>query len=213
MMSTFLTVPNVSKVCNAFHIIRALITQLTLRKAELASFHEAHFSAVTVADFEAVFLPVSATADQCKLEEQDADCGDDYEDEHEDEDEDDGLGYYEDGVKRTLTDEQIAMFRHSELETLRRELEQGQSRAVDTVSNTGQSATDLEDGEDSDSAGVAVPDPDVSSSTKRKQPELNRKKKRRRKGRNKEPEERIDLRKRTWDMVDKGLESLDYGDD
>jgi len=37
------------------------------------------------------------------------------------EDEDDGLGYYDDGVKRTLTDEQIAMFRHSEIETLLRE--------------------------------------------------------------------------------------------
>lgn len=31
------------------------------------------------------------------------------------EDEDDGLGYYHDGVKRTLTDDQIAMFRHSEI--------------------------------------------------------------------------------------------------
>ncbi len=28
---------------------------------------------------------------------------------------DDGLGHYPDGVKRTLTDEQIAMFRHSEI--------------------------------------------------------------------------------------------------
>ena len=27
----------------------------------------------------------------------------------------DGLGYYPDGAKRTLTDEQIAMFRHSEI--------------------------------------------------------------------------------------------------
>ena len=30
------------------------------------------------------------------------------------------LGYYEDGVKRTLTDAQIAMFRHSEVEALLR---------------------------------------------------------------------------------------------
>ena len=37
------------------------------------------------------------------------------------EEEDDGLGYYDDGVKRTLTDEQIAIFRHSEVEELRRE--------------------------------------------------------------------------------------------
>ncbi|KAG9532497.1 hypothetical protein KCU93_g972, partial [Aureobasidium melanogenum] len=33
----------------------------------------------------------------------------------------DGLGYYSDGVKRTLTDDQIAMFRHSEIQTLLRE--------------------------------------------------------------------------------------------
>ncbi|KAJ4557777.1 hypothetical protein HRR78_001450 [Exophiala dermatitidis] len=32
--------------------------------------------------------------------------------------ESDGLGYYEDGVKRTLTDEQIQMFRHSEIQRL-----------------------------------------------------------------------------------------------
>lgn len=31
---------------------------------------------------------------------------------------DDGLGYYEDGVKRTLTDEQIALFRHSEIQRM-----------------------------------------------------------------------------------------------
>ena len=35
--------------------------------------------------------------------------------------EDDELGYYEDGVKRTLTDEQIEMFRHSEMEQLLRD--------------------------------------------------------------------------------------------
>ncbi|EAW15191.1 DUF3807 domain-containing protein [Aspergillus clavatus NRRL 1] len=37
--------------------------------------------------------------------------------------EDDGLGYYPDGVKRTLTDEQIEIFRHSEIHTLLRERE------------------------------------------------------------------------------------------
>ncbi|RHZ57781.1 DUF3807 domain-containing protein [Aspergillus thermomutatus] len=34
---------------------------------------------------------------------------------------DDGLGYYPDGVKRTLTDEQIRIFRHSEIHSLLRE--------------------------------------------------------------------------------------------
>jgi hypothetical protein len=32
--------------------------------------------------------------------------------------EDDDLGYYPDGTKRTLTDEQIAMFRHSEIQAI-----------------------------------------------------------------------------------------------
>ncbi|KAF2013217.1 hypothetical protein BU24DRAFT_410985 [Aaosphaeria arxii CBS 175.79] len=41
--------------------------------------------------------------------------------EYYDEEEDDGLGYYDDGVKRTLTDEQIALFRHTEIQTILRE--------------------------------------------------------------------------------------------
>ena len=40
---------------------------------------------------------------------------------HFEEEVDDGLGYYDDGVKRTLTDEQIEMFRHTEVEQLIRE--------------------------------------------------------------------------------------------
>ena len=35
--------------------------------------------------------------------------------------EEDHLGYYPDGVKRTLTDEQIAMFRHTEIQMLLKE--------------------------------------------------------------------------------------------
>ena len=40
----------------------------------------------------------------------------------------DTLGYYPDGVKRTLTDAQIAMFRHSEIEALRREQRHAQEK-------------------------------------------------------------------------------------
>ncbi|KAL2862055.1 hypothetical protein BJX68DRAFT_260851 [Aspergillus pseudodeflectus] len=36
-------------------------------------------------------------------------------------DDEDGLGYYPDGVKRTLTDEQIRIFRHSEIHAILRE--------------------------------------------------------------------------------------------
>lgn len=40
------------------------------------------------------------------------------------EEEDSGLGYYEDGAPRTLTDEQIAMFRHSEIQAIIRKRKQ-----------------------------------------------------------------------------------------
>lgn len=45
------------------------------------------------------------------------------------ENEDDSLGYYPDGVKRTLTDEQIAIFRHSEIQEL---IRQHQARLDDS---------------------------------------------------------------------------------
>lgn len=44
---------------------------------------------------------------------------------------DDGLGYYPDSVKRTLTDEQVAIFRHSEIQTILRERRQLQLQQED----------------------------------------------------------------------------------
>lgn len=44
-----------------------------------------------------------------------------YEDEEGYDEDEDGLGYYLDGTKRALTDEQIALFRHSEIQALLRE--------------------------------------------------------------------------------------------
>lgn len=53
---------------------------------------------------------------------------------------DDGLGYYPDGVKRTLTDEQIAMFRHSEIYSLfRKQQLQDEARDVDESAKPGSS--------------------------------------------------------------------------
>lgn len=49
----------------------------------------------------------SSTTEQKKEQEQEGD-----------DDQDQELGWYHDGVKRTLTDEQIAMFRHSEIHRL-----------------------------------------------------------------------------------------------
>lgn len=50
--------------------------------------------------------------------------GDGFEDE-------DGLGYYPDGVKRTLADDQIAMFRRSEINALlrKRQLQREKEKA------------------------------------------------------------------------------------
>ena len=53
------------------------------------------------------------------------------EEEYTEEAEDDGLGYYEDGVKRTLTDEQIAIFRHSEIEAFLRDRRHAQEAKED----------------------------------------------------------------------------------
>jgi hypothetical protein len=46
------------------------------------------------------------------------------------EDDDDKLGWYHDGVKRTLTDEQVAMFRHSEIQRLLQQRRLNANRAV-----------------------------------------------------------------------------------
>lgn len=64
--------------------------------------------------FPSTNITPAAASKTCSFESTDTQCEDFGED-------DDGLGYYQDGVKRTLTDEQIAMFRHSEIYALLRE--------------------------------------------------------------------------------------------
>ncbi|KAL8722002.1 MAG: hypothetical protein Q9225_001438 [Loekoesia sp. 1 TL-2023] len=55
----------------------------------------------------------------------------------EDDVEDDGLGYYHDGAKRTLTDNQISMFRHSEIYSLIRKRQVlKENREADGARNT-----------------------------------------------------------------------------
>lgn len=217
---------------------------------EMLSFQEAHFHPPAIARFDAEFFPhVEPTAfDPMDLTDElaaaraqaqaafwdgygDHDdggtCSEDYDDiisdyeqEYNECDDDDGLGYYSDGVKRTLTDEQIAIFRHSELEKLRRAMEAEEAKAsrkrtadealspaVDTVGPT--SATDTaalapaaEDGE--------IPD-DLSEEGEVEGPApKKRKKNRRKKARTRADGVVIDLRKRTWDVVETGLGSLDY---
>ena len=130
--------------------------------------------------------------------------------------EDDGLGYYEDGTKRTLTDEQIAMFRHSEIQTLLRDHRHAQE-AKQSASN-GQEMTvsageeiDVEDGELEDDNVVAeAPAPFPPPKSK---PPLSKKAKKAQYAKEKgffKQKIKPDLRKRTWDKVDTGLDGLDY---
>ncbi|KAK7984968.1 hypothetical protein PG996_005797 [Apiospora saccharicola] len=186
--------------------------------AEIAAFEADHFSETALQLFSADFIQPTAFQDGTY------DANDEY---FEGEEEDD-LGYYSDGIKRTLTDEQIAIFRHSELETLRREKANGtkSSNATDcqskpsppdTVSikiEEGLHASASEDGElESD-----TPQP-VSSAVKRRKARKNKKKARNAAHNSQQNEPgwfkknvKPDLRKRTWDKVETGMDSLDYED-
>ncbi|KAF2088162.1 hypothetical protein K490DRAFT_56175 [Saccharata proteae CBS 121410] len=87
----------------------------TVTEEDLRAFHAKHFpGAPPPTSFFSASVPSFSTQDLGSYDTQD--CG--WEEEYE---EDDGLGYYPDGVKRTLTDEQIAIFRHSEIQALLRE--------------------------------------------------------------------------------------------
>jgi hypothetical protein len=151
---------------------------------------------------------------------------DDY---HYEEEEDDGLGYYPDGVKRTLTDEQIAIFRHSELEALRRaEIKALKPETVD-YAETAINATDREtastsvgngnslvhsdagdDGADGSEDGeIETEKPILTKAEMRRQKKL-RARQRKREIQKFQPEKKPDLRKRTWDVVETGMDSLDY---
>jgi len=153
---------------------------------ELVAFYQAHFSDAAVSQFRETFLrPADGSQAQ---------NGDEYDEDWEEDD----LGYYDDGVKRTLTDEQIEIFRHSELRELQRQLEKA------AANTKGKPDEDIiidraRDSEDASSLHAALPSSFRGNGKKKK------------KGNNRpKPEPKPDLRKRTWDVVDKGVDSLDY---
>ncbi|KAH7256487.1 hypothetical protein BKA59DRAFT_74470 [Fusarium tricinctum] len=158
---------------------------------DLVAFHEAHFSQVALASF---------TSDFIDLPSQDHSQHDTVDDAWEEED--DGLGYYPDGVKRTLTDEQVEIFRHSELEALRKQKEKEKQLSAKAIASSGD-AMDLSD----DSHAPAQTESVSSTLPASFQTNKKRKKKGSKRAR---PEPKPDLRKRTWDVVDKGLDSLEY---
>ncbi|KXJ91188.1 hypothetical protein Micbo1qcDRAFT_63472 [Microdochium bolleyi] len=224
-----------------------------ISQAEIASFHEAHFSASAIVAFRTDFFPIISQdhthpifhGQLQECEDQSEGNGqtwaeDDYE-------EDDGLGYYADGVKRTLTDEQIEIFRHSEVEALRRGEDKAaklrhQSAELHRLARSNAEAEhdDIDAGElveDGGGRAQALPscskvsagaqrsgsedgeledDGDGTSQhmTEAEAKRLKKKRARQRKQANKNkkfnPKPKMDLRKRTWDVVDAGMDSLDY---
>ena len=138
--------------------------------------------------------------------------------------EDDGLGNYDDGVKRTLTDEQIAIFRHSELEALRRA---SNSRKTSLQPRSRPKSPPLSPSlcPVSDACPPQVTDPNDPGqiSEDGELPSAGGPVKRKKKKNRRKPQQRswlqpsggeiVDLRKRTWDVVDKGLASLEYEDE
>lgn len=156
----------------------------------MLAFHYSHFGATAANHFTTTFLELPPNAINAPA----------HDDGLADEEEDD-LGYYSDGVKRTLTDEQIAMFRHSEIQALLRERRHAaETRSANPSRSTSSSAPDTasygerEYGEEAEESG--------KQGRKR-----HRKKKHQRKR-----EVKPDLRKRTWDMVDEGVGTLSYED-
>ena len=73
-----------------------------MSRNKLRNFHKAHFPGQSIPPLREIstFLPDSSTPAW------------------QEEDDQDQLGWYDDGARRTLTDEQIAMFRHSEIQRL-----------------------------------------------------------------------------------------------
>ncbi|KAI9171695.1 hypothetical protein HJFPF1_01184 [Paramyrothecium foliicola] len=159
----------------------------SISQAELFAFHESHFSDHANTDFKARFLSPPG---------QNPSPGDVADDVWEDYVEEDELGYYEDGVKRTLTDEQIQIFRHSELEALRRQQEKG-SKNGDILLTTDAATGDL-DGFTLPHNGAEASSSDMTKRKKKKGSKRSR------------PEPKPDLRKRTWDVVEAGLDTLNY---
>lgn len=131
--------------------------------------------------------------------------------------EEDDLGYYPDGVKRALTDEQIAIFRHSEIQALlkerRREEEVREDKSSSEQSKALSEDGEVEDGElGDDSPVVETPTPPPAP---KEQPPAKKARKTQR-GKQKsfyKQHVKPDLRKRTWDKVDAGMDSLSYDDE
>ncbi|CAD6505228.1 BgTH12-00720 [Blumeria graminis f. sp. triticale] len=150
---------------------------VNISQEELFEFHTAHFSKVNRDHFAKHFLgPVAHLEDH--------------------------LGYYEDGSERTLTDAQICIFRHTEIQNLFRE-RQYMREAMGEMNPDNPSEIQIPKSSDAISSS--------SNKTNVKRPSNKERKalKAKQKGYFK-PNNKPDLRKRTWDKVEPGYGSLNY---
>ncbi|KAM3065441.1 hypothetical protein ACMFMF_011163 [Clarireedia jacksonii] len=166
---------------------------------DLLNFYTAHFSHHPSAHFAANFLGPAANENAEPVEE------------------DDGLGYYSDGVKRTLTDEQIAIFRHSEIQALLRKRRHADTDAdhnthkIEDVPNNKADA-----GEVIEEFSYAEPIGPVRPNSKKNLNKNNRKARKAQEAREKgwfKQNVKPDLRKRTWDKVEQSIGTLAYDDE
>ncbi|KJZ77322.1 hypothetical protein HIM_03046 [Hirsutella minnesotensis 3608] len=160
-----------------------------ISQPDLDVFFQHHFSDEAVAAFGQTFQNPAGFQNSYYEE---------HEEEYTPQEDEDDLGYYEDGVKRTLTDEQIEMFRQSELRELRRKQEKDASTKSETKHD------DSNDMHDSAGQSALSGHPTMPSSSR------GNKKKRKKGSAKPRHEPKPDLRKRTWDVVEAGLDTLEY---
>lgn len=167
-------------------------------QTDLETFHAAHFSTPLIDYFAQHFL---------------GPAGEDLTKEA-----DDNLGYYEDGIKRTLTDEQIAIFRHSEIQALLRDRRYADDAKRDDDGGheivgqeniePGRRALEIDDANEEPHRLSSAHDSSMKKRHKGGR-RLRKSEQARQKGWYKE-KVKPDLRKRTWDKVDSGVGNLDY---
>ena len=206
-----LALPDISQASHN-HILASSILTTILLQAHLSEFHCKHFSSEARDYFSTHFLgPAEGAGDLEGLSE--ALDGDE-------------LGYYPDGVKRTLTDEQVAIFRHSEIEALLRAQRYAQESKDSRETSANSLLTGIlviEDGElENDKSATCINEksnlgsghPDQKARKKACMMNTKHRKAQYAKERGFFKQKiKPDLRKRTWDKVEAGMDSLMYDED
>ncbi|KAI6250966.1 hypothetical protein HI914_00086 [Erysiphe necator] len=163
------------------------MTTPTISQQDLDLFYSLHFSPNNIDHFTRQFLEPEEAQDP----------------------EDDCLGYYEDGTKRTLTDEQIAIFRHSELHRSVRFKQLSTEKQTSNLHAQSKDTISSIEIDDSQTMETIICTPIKVQNERPLTNKARKALKAKQKGYFRQAI-KPDLRKRTWDKVELGLESLDY---